>query len=715
MAHRVTMDDVRAGVVSIGKPIGRTIACVCDEDGQEVAKGVEGELWIAGPGVSSGYMNQTGRDATAFVAVENSAQAGGSMARFYRTGDIVCRRADGQIDYVGRSDDQVKVRGFRIELEAVVATMLNTGLFLEAVAMKIDLLQESAGSVLVAYAVRTPTPHPNKVLLTVAVDALRRVFPEYMIPQIELINKMPLDNHAKVDRKQLAQQYLQRWQVQHSLWEKERLNGSGDKGWRLACLWASLLGMPEPSKNMKNDFFTLGGTSLQAALLIYQIRQTFDVELSLLTLYNNSTLGALTHVLNERHRGVAETVRDERDQWVADTMLADDLACPIEPVPDWCSKFEGRVFLTGATGFVGAFLLADLLRMPGVRQVCCLVRAANPPTGLQRLRHSLGKYGVWQEQYVDRLLVVCGALEEEDLGLEAQTFKQLGHWASVIFHLGARVNYTQPYSRHRPANTLGTINILHLALTGRPKSVQYVSSISCFGPTGYLNGTRTVREDEPLLKHINALPYDHGYAQSQWVVEQLLRRLIDRGFPIAVYRPGFITGHTQTGACNPEDFFSRLITACLQMGTYPHLPNQRKEFIPVDYVSTVILHIASSPTALGHAYNIVPPVQALSIDMDDSMDLVGQTSGDRMRSVPYTEWVEQLTRDPMPSLQPLQPMLAEKVHDGLTRWELYENMPMYATENTQRALASYPGGLAFPTLDSSLMQKYLAWLQHCSS
>jgi thioester reductase-like protein len=322
---------------------------------------------------------------------------------------------------------------------------------------------------------------------------------------------------------------------------------------------------------------------------------------------------------------------------------------------------------------------------------------------------------VWQEKFTDKLLVMCGCLEEPDLGLGASTFKQLGHWASVIFHLGARVNYTQPYSRHRPANTIGTLNIIELALLGRPKSVQYVSSISCFGPTGYFTGTRFVSEGDSLMKHLDALPYDHGYAQSQWVVEEMLHRLMTRGFPIAVYRPGFITGHSKTGACNPDDFFSRLIQACLQMGTYPLLPNQRKEFIPVDYVCDVILHIASSATTVGIAYHIVPPNMSVSIDMNKSMDLVGQASGSPLRGVTYDEWLKQLASDPKFSLQPLQPMLAEKVHNGLTRWELYENMPVYGTENAQAALADYPGGLAFPNLDAGLMQRYLAWLQGCWS
>lgn len=195
----------------------------------------------------------------------------------------------------------------------------------------------------------------------------------------------------------------------------------------------------------------------------------------------------------------------------------------------------------------------------------------------------------------------------------------------------------------------------------------------------------------------------------------MLRRLMDRGFTIAVYRPGFITGHTETGTCNPDDFFSRLLLACSEIGCYPLLPNQRKEFVPVDYVNAAILHIASLPasSSLGHAYHIVPPDRTASIDINDSMALAGSLLPEtiNVKGVPYAKWIEVLTEKAPERLRPLRPELAEKVHQGLTRWKLYENMPIYDTSNTKRALESYPGGLEFPLLDSSLIGKYLIYLQ----
>ncbi|PFH60176.1 hypothetical protein XA68_11337 [Ophiocordyceps unilateralis] len=484
----------------------------------------------------------------------------------------------------------------------------------------------------------------------------------------------------------------------------------------MAGLWASILAAPVGGYyDDDDDFISLGGSSLQASLLVSQIRQTFGLEVPLLTLYRDFSLGAVSAVVAKGLEGSVPAAPDERERWVADSLIGDHLPAPTGPVIDWRRPDEGRVFVTGATGFVGAFLLADLMRHQHVSRVCCLVRAANGEEGLERLRTGMGKYKLWDEAFAGRLDVVTGRLEDEHLGMGAQQFEAMARWSSVVFHLGARVNYTQPYALHRDANTLGTVNVVRFSTAGhRLKPLHYVSSISCFGPTGLVTGATTVREDEPLLRHLDALPLDHGYAQSQWVAEQLVGRLISRGFPIAVYRPGFVTGHSRSGACNRDDFVSRLIEACCEMGCYPLLPNQRKEFVPVDYVTAAILHIAASPTCAGKAYHIVPPSRDASVDMDATMQLVGEALQRPLRGVPYSEWVDRLAVVAPLRLLPLQPMLAEKIYSGRTRWELYENMPVYDTSNTDAALADYPGGLELPPLDESLMKRYISFIDEAA-
>ncbi|KKZ61512.1 hypothetical protein EMCG_00591 [[Emmonsia] crescens] len=661
LAHRVTLDDIKESSISIGKPIGATSAFILDESLSPVKDGEVGELYIGGPGVSRGYVNNSQKNSESFLEI-NSLKKFDNSETVYRTGDFAKRGESGQIYFIGRRDNQVKIRGFRIELEAVETALLKTGRFSDAAAFKVDTSGRGTGGMLVAYAV--PSLHSTDTLVGVA-DRLKIMLPEYMIPRIELIDQLPLNSHDKVDRKKLVTMYLERAQSQSEL----------------------------PSKHQE---------SMTTICRLYE----FDIDISTLTLYDNSTLIGLAVVIDSFRKGTF-IEKDERQLWLADAKLGESITVPNKSPLNWRRDTEGRVFLTGATGFVGAFFLVQLLEMPDVHQVGCLVRASNVDTGFMRLRQILEKYKLWNDSFMTKLLILPGNLEDDNLGFSKERFEEIAEWASVVFHLGARVNYIQPYSVHRAANVIGTLNILRLVSTGRPKTLHYVSSISCFGPTGMITGASQVSEDGPLLPHLDALSYDHGYAQSQWVVEYMLQNLINQGFPVAIYRPGSVTGHTVSGVGNPDDFLCRLINTCLELGCCPLLPGQRKDVVPVDYVCSAILHISSSNKNLGKGYHIVP--HALKyVSVNDTFELIARCANQNMEALPYSEWVEKLACKPTSRLKPLQPMLEQKYYKGLTRWEMYENMPIYSTENTDRALKDYPGGLPCPPLDEQLVRLYLA-------
>lgn len=705
-AHRVTLNDCRMnGPVSIGKPIGKAIAYILDESFLPVEDDQMGELFIGGPGISRGYFNRESQNGSSFVEIAGLAKFGLHM-RLYRTGDLVRRRKSGLVDFIGRRDNQVKIRGYRIELEAVEAALLKTGCFLQAVAMKIDSPREGAGSILVAFAIPL-SPEENGQQNHI-IEILKGFLPNYMMPRIQLIKEFPLNSNGKVDRQKLRDLILEPWRLRSNSIH----SGSMDTISRLERIWLDILALPQLQLDSDEDFFLLGGTSLQAAVLIQHIRQDFRTEISSLSLYDNSSLSSLANFINTSKDSKPPTMKDHRNEWLADSRLAEGFVLPAGGLREWRSDTEGNVFLTGATGFVGAHFLCQLLKMPEVRQVGCLVRASDAASGLLRIRESLQKYGIWEDSMSSVLMVIPGRLEDETLGLGQERFDKIADWASVVFHLGAHVNYSKPYSSHRPANVLGTLNVLRLAITGRrPKALHYMSSISAFGPTGMITGVSRILEDESILAHLDALPYDHGYAQSQWVADRMLQNTIDKGFPVAIYRPGFITGPVTTGLSNPDDFFNRLMTSCLQMGCYPILYNQRKEFITVDYVNSALLHIASSNKNLGHAFHLVPQDHSASADMIEIFEILKRLGFPNLHGLPYGEWAKRLMmKDTAKRLKPLVPMLTEKIYKDLTRWELYENMPVYETANTIRALAGHPKSknkISCPPLDENLMKLYL--------
>ncbi|KAF2154477.1 acetyl-CoA synthetase-like protein [Myriangium duriaei CBS 260.36] len=637
LVHLIQPEDIKAGAISIGLPIGENTAYIANDAGKE---SVEGELWISGPGLSPGYVNQPEKNIMAFPTV----QLDGKSVRFYRTGDLVRRRPDGQIDFVGRKDNQVKI------------PCLRTGLF------------TGAGSILVAYAV--PLDLESSSTVSESIRSMKRMLPSYMVPQIELIDRLPLNNHAKIDRRRLSDHFALRYNAEAK---------AASPGVRSPT--KEVLGLPADDIRGNDDFFLLGATSIQAALFVGLVRQKLGVDLSLMALYDNSTLNAAAQLIMQHMAGQFNAVIDERATWVADSKLTDDISFTVGEVPDWTDSSEGRVFVTGATGFVGAFFLADLLQMPNIKSVHCLA--------------GMVKYGVWNDAYEHKIDAIPGSLEKADLGMGSALFDELAQSASVVFHLAAHVNYTHSYTMHRPANTIGTLNIARFAAHGRTKPLHYVSSISCFGPTGLINGTTHVQEDEALSNHLDALQYDHGYAQSQWVADEMIKRLYGRGYPAAIYRPGFVTGHSKTGACNPDDFFSRFVRASCEMGCFPHLPDQRKEFVPVDYISSVLLHISAKRSAFGRAYHLVPPKKELSLDMDDTMVVVGEAHKTPLKAIAYNDWMERLSTDCPRDLLPLRPMLTEQVFQDVT------------------PLADYPGGLEFPMMSKVLMSRYLSFLTKC--
>ena len=257
--------------------------------------------------------------------------------------------------------------------------------------------------------------------------------------------------------------------------------------------------------------------------------------------------------------------------------------------------------------------------------------------------------------------------------------------------------------------------MLRFANTKRCKALHYASSISAYGPTGMVTGATHLPEDERPAGHLTALMYDTGYAQSQFVAEAVVWNAIDNGLPVTVYRPGFVLGHAKTGATNPLDFFGRVIVSCMEMGCYPLLPKQREEFVPVDFVVSGWLHIASCNDNCGHAYNLVHPEPGATMELQAIFDLINKLSpGSLMKGIPYADWVGTLSRASGDRLYPLLPMLEEKVLGNLTRWEAQQNMAVFGTENLRRALVTAPALLHCPPM-ASLFQVYMpSWTQAAS-
>ncbi|MEG4588313.1 amino acid adenylation domain-containing protein [Microcoleus sp. MOSTC5] len=269
--------------VAIGRPISNTQVYILDSQLQPVPIGVPGELYIAGDGLARGYFNRPELTARAFIPNPFS---GEPDARLYKTGDRACYLADGNIEFLGRSDNQIKVRGFRIEIgEIEVALSQHPNVRQAVVAVREDELV--GNKCLVAYAA---FGQEGAIAASELRSFLKEKLPEYMLPSaFVLLEALPLTPNGKVDRKALRAPDTENFPLNAAFAPRtpeEQL---------LAEIWSNVLGVKQIG--IRDNFFELGGHSLLATQLIAKVRETFQVELPLRSLFQSPTVESLAEAI----------------------------------------------------------------------------------------------------------------------------------------------------------------------------------------------------------------------------------------------------------------------------------------------------------------------------------------------------------------------------------------------------------------------------------
>ncbi|WP_331739077.1 amino acid adenylation domain-containing protein (plasmid) [Streptomyces sp. NBC_00727] len=285
-AHEVTAVDPAWVSVPYGRPLGNQRFRVVDPHGRDRPDFVPGELWIGGSGVALGYRGDPDRTAASFVT------AGGE--RWYRTGDLGRYHPSGALEFLGRRDHQVKVRGHRIELGEI-----ETGLReLPGVAGAVAWVDVSAGVHRLA-AVATPERGAEPAAAGKLLAALAERLPAHMLPEhLTVVERLPLNANAKVDRAAVARTYgLRHTAREPGVDDRPR----GDTERAVAEVWAELLEAPGAGRG--DDFFGLGGDSLTATRMIQQFTTRFGVELTLRQLFNHPTIAGIAAVLDAEISG----------------------------------------------------------------------------------------------------------------------------------------------------------------------------------------------------------------------------------------------------------------------------------------------------------------------------------------------------------------------------------------------------------------------------
>ncbi|MFG6095146.1 thioester reductase domain-containing protein [Leptothoe sp. ISB3NOV94-8A] len=421
--------------------------------------------------------------------------------------------------------------------------------------------------------------------------------------------------------------------------------------------------------------------------------------LNLSSFYQKPTLASLNQVIanaleNKGTEGNAIATATTTEQLLQEAMAQlKDIPDSIHFVP--AQKEPMAIFLTGATGFLGTYLLNDLLEQTQAT-IYCLVRAPNLNTGQERLQTKLKAYGLWQETQGTRIIPVLGDLAEPLLGLSLDQFQQLAYAIDIIYHNGALVNFVYPYTALKAANVNGTREILKLATIHKIKPLHYVSTIGVF-LSSHLAADHVIYEQDSL---------DHGgtlyggYSQSKWVAEKLVSLASDRGLPVSIYRPGTITGHSQTGVCSTQDWLSLTLKSAVLLKALPAIDTVL-EMTPVDYVSQGIIYLSRQPSSLHQCLHLVNPYPCHWHQLTDFLSNFGY----QIQLVTFEQWAQQVetyTTESSSSIANILPIL--QAHGSGS------NQVKFNSENAVHALAK--AQISCPPVSSQLLHPQLSYFIH---
>lgn len=477
------------GGVSAGRPLPNTTALILNVRGERVPPGALGEIWLGGAGLARGYLNRPDLTEAAFVMTPHG--------RLYRSGDLGRWRADGTLEIVGRADEQVKLNGIRVELGEIESLLAAHPAIAQA-AVIVGGEKGGKGGGLWAFVrleAGAAAPPESEWRGWLAERA-----PSYMIPAALIeIERIPLSASGKVDRAALKSRLAA---LRAAAPDKAQDAEQGELDpmlLRIAAIWAEVLETPAVAPS--DNFFNLGGDSLRVIAAVNRLSRAFSCRIN--DLYENPVLADFARVCRPRSGHLRAQLLAARADWRAhiDNLPAyeteraaalaparqryaeravADLRLDISPRRDY-----RRALLTGATGYLGAYMLRELLADPD-RLVTALTRGADGAQAHARLADVLRFYfGAADGSALaedPRLTVIAGDLRSDNIGLSAAGADRLMDGVQAVFHCAAKVDHYGHYFDFHAANVAATRRLLDLAARqAAPPDFHHVSTISAAG------------------------------------------------------------------------------------------------------------------------------------------------------------------------------------------------------------------------------------------
>jgi thioester reductase-like protein len=377
------------------------------------------------------------------------------------------------------------------------------------------------------------------------------------------------------------------------------------------------------------------------------------------------------------------TPTDEPADRLIDRMMSDALLpADIDP-RGLARRLDGAIVLTGATGFLGAYMLRELLTS-SERPIICPVRAGNDAHAADRLRTALLRYGLHVPDLGERVQAIAADITNPGLGLSAANYQRLADTVGAIYHCAADVNWARHYDALRVANVIATRELLRFACTRTSKRVIYVSSAAaCLSSVSSAAITEQSAVVSPAGIHF-------GYGQSKWVAERLLEVAKRRGLDAAIVRPSLITVDTDSGVGNDDDVLARMIRGVIALGHAPDI-GWRLDACPVQ-------HVARAITGVGEGRGVLPKVLHLRHPQPvrwNELVLWLNLRGYSVAFEPFDRWIARVQRettDPLHVLHPLRGFLLKQPLPNDTRFlpQLYADphVASFDADSSDAVLAS---------------------------
>ena len=717
--------------------------------------GMPGEVYVGGPVLARGYLKMPEKTAERFV--KNPFGEG----KLYRTGDMGRILKNGQLEIVGRCDFMVKVRGYSVVLGAVETALAKHPRLSSAVVLALG--DEGTDKKLVAWVVPKTWGQPPSAASVR--DFLKDHLPPYAIPgTFCVISALPVNQSAagKLDRKKLPDPEqtprLQAFSIGDDV-EFQRKVPTNETEKSLLTLFSELLSTPEDEISVDDNFFDVGGHSLLATRLTSKINTSFfstvdsstfklkDImdgptikKISIRILYHLNVAEGGEEKNSTGDGGSSGTSHDgnNNDDDVIDLLAEANMFDPsVYPAATRKSQSLSRyhhemmllkprrIFLTGATGWLGSHILHSLLSTTVV-EVVCLVRAESTEAAAARLRSIMARYDLaLDDDMLDaRVFAVVGSLNNPLLGMDDVLFKEVASTIDCIIHCGADVNLIKPYSVLKQSNVYGTQEILRLAttnglLTTKVKPVHYISTNGVFpidrkayfaenDQTSSSSSSIVVEEEHESVKQMANKHLKEGYARSKFVAETMCHiARTERGSPVSIMRPGNMAGSSTTGRQNLSDFVYLFLASCIDLKMAPTNCAYSFDLTPVDFAAKVVTHaVVTNPSSvMGRTIHLQNPNKPVTIMfVVEKLRAIGHTLVDVERK----EFLDHLEmRCDAERKEGIRTSVLLQLESGYTAFETYFKASTWMTYGTAAMEQVLTGSnITCPIVDENLLRKW---------